>query len=104
MTQIQSQLKNWQGVPFTNVIIDDAFWRPRLEVLRKVTLPTCLTKCEETGRISNFARAGGLMEGKFEGIYFNDSDVYKVLEGIAYSLMSGRTRSWKLRLIGLLNS
>ncbi|MEK4510080.1 glycoside hydrolase family 127 protein [Paenibacillus anaericanus] len=90
MTQIQSQLKNWQGVPFTNVIIDDAFWRPRLEVLRKVTLPTCLTKCEETGRISNFARAGGLMEGKFEGIYFNDSDVYKVLEGIAYSLMSER--------------
>ena len=90
MTQIQTHLSNWQGVPFTNVIIDDAFWRPRLEVLRKVTLPTCLKKCEETGRISNFAKAGGLLVGEFEGIYFNDSDVYKVLEGIAYSLMSER--------------
>ncbi|WP_438495997.1 glycoside hydrolase family 127 protein [Paenibacillus sp. IHBB 3054] len=88
MTKIKTHLSNWQGVPFTNVIIEDVFWRPRLEVLKKVTLPACLTKCEETGRISNFAKAGGLIEGTFEGIYFNDSDVYKVIEGIAYSLMS----------------
>jgi DUF1680 family protein len=90
MTLRESRLHNWQGVPFTKVNIDDSFWRPRLEVLRKITLPTCLMKCEETGRIANFAKAGGLMEGKFEGIYFNDSDVYKVLEGVAYSLMSER--------------
>lgn len=88
MTKIKTHLSNWQGVPFTNVTIEDVFWRPRLEVLKKVTLPACLTKCEETGRISNFAKAGGLIEGTFEGIYFNDSDVYKVIEGIAYSLMS----------------
>jgi DUF1680 family protein len=90
MTSIQKRLHNWQGVPFTKVSIDDAFWRPRLEVLKKVTLTTCLLKCEETGRISNFAKAGGLIEGKFEGIYFNDSDVYKVLEGVAYALMTDR--------------
>ena len=42
--------------------------------------------CEQTGRISNFAKAAGLVKGKFEGIYFNDSDVYKVLEGACYSL------------------
>ncbi|OMF36921.1 hypothetical protein BK133_08390 [Paenibacillus sp. FSL H8-0548] len=90
MTHIQERLHHWQGVPFTKVSIDDAFWRPRLEVLKKVTLTTCLMKCEETGRISNFAKAGGLIEGKFEGIYFNDSDVYKVLEGVAYALMTDR--------------
>ncbi|MRN52150.1 glycoside hydrolase family 127 protein [Paenibacillus monticola] len=89
MTKLQS-LRNWQGVPFTKVVIEDEFWRPRLEVLNKVTLPACLAKCEETGRISNFAKAGGLMEGAFEGIYFNDSDVYKIIEGVAYSLMSER--------------
>ncbi|MBB6674827.1 glycoside hydrolase family 127 protein [Cohnella nanjingensis] len=90
MTQIEAQLMNWQSVPFTKVKIDDAFWRPRLEVLSKVTIKTCLSQCEETGRISNFAKAAGLMEGEFEGIYFNDSDVYKVLEGAAYLLMSNR--------------
>ncbi|MFB9274132.1 glycoside hydrolase family 127 protein [Cohnella cellulosilytica] len=81
---------NWREVPFTQVTIDDTFWRPRLEVLKKVTLPNCLLKCEETGRIANFAKAGGRIEGKFEGIYFNDSDVYKVLEGVAYSLLLER--------------
>ncbi len=73
-------------VPFTSVHFDDVFWTPRLETNRKVTLQANFTKCEETGRISNFAKAGGLMEGKFEGIRFNDSDVFKVVEGAAYSL------------------
>ncbi|UVI30713.1 glycoside hydrolase family 127 protein [Paenibacillus spongiae] len=83
-------IKSWQSVPFTKVAIDDAFWQPRLKVLKSTTMKACLDKCEETGRIANFAIAGGLMEGKFEGIYYNDSDVYKVLEGAAYALMTDR--------------
>lgn len=75
-----------QPVPFTSVHIDDQFWTPRLETNRKVTLPYNFKKCEETGRIQNFAIAGGLVEGEFEGIYFNDSDVFKVIEGASYSL------------------
>jgi DUF1680 family protein len=75
-------------VPFTDVAFADEFWAPRIETNRKVTVPYAFKKCEETGRISNFAKAGGLMEGKFEGIYFNDSDLYKVIEGAAYSLKS----------------
>ena len=42
---------------------------------------------EETGRIDNFAKAAGWMDGPHEGIFFNDSDVYKIIEGAAYSLM-----------------
>ena len=75
-----------QAVPFDEVRIEDEFWQPRLETNRKVTLPHNLKWCEDTGRISNFAKAGKLMPGEFEGIYFNDSDVYKVLEGAAYTL------------------
>jgi len=75
-------------VPFTDVAFADEFWAPRIETNRKVTVPYAFKKCEETGRISNFAKASGLMEGKFEGIYFNDSDLYKVIEGAAYSLKS----------------
>ena len=73
-------------VPFTSVRIDNGFWAPRMETNRKVTIPFDFKKCEETGRIDNFAKAGGLMPGKFEGIRYNDSDVYKVIEGAAYSL------------------
>ncbi|MFH1946489.1 MAG: glycoside hydrolase family 127 protein [Acidobacteriota bacterium] len=75
-----------QPVPFTNVDIQDSFWLPRLKVNREVTIPYAFRMCEETGRIANFARAGGLEEGGHEGLYFNDSDVYKVIEGAAYSL------------------
>jgi DUF1680 family protein len=76
------------AVPFTDVVIADKFWASRIETNRKVTIPYAFKKCEETGRISNFAKAGGLMEGNHEGKYFNDSDVYKVIEGAAYSLKS----------------
>jgi hypothetical protein len=73
-------------VPFTAVKVDDAFWAPRLETNRTVTVPFDFAKCEETGRIDNFAKAGGLMEGPHKGIPFDDSDVFKVVEGAAYSL------------------
>ncbi|RED34922.1 glycoside hydrolase family 127 protein [Paenibacillus sp. VMFN-D1] len=104
MTTTHSQ-QGWQGVPFTQVKIQDELWRQRLEVCKQVTLRTCLDKCESTGRISNFAKAAGLMEGEFEGIYFNDSDVYKVLEGAAYLLMADRDPELEAeidRIIGLI--
>jgi DUF1680 family protein len=74
------------AVPFTAVKFNDTFWAPRLETNAQKSLPHNFKWCEDTGRIANFAKAGGLTEGKFEGIYFNDSDVYKVLEGASYWL------------------
>jgi len=74
------------AVPFTDVKMTDAFWAPRIEANRTTTLPYCFDYCESTQRIGNFEIAAGLREGKFEGIYFNDSDVYKVIEGAAYTL------------------
>jgi DUF1680 family protein len=73
-------------VPFTQVKVTDEFWSPRLATNRTATIPYDFKKCEETGRISNFAKAAKLMKGKHEGIFFNDSDVYKVVEGASYSL------------------
>ena len=77
---------NLKPVTFTSVRLTDEFWAKRIETNRKQTLLYCFSKCEETGRLGNFARAGGRLEGDFEGIYYNDSDVYKVIEGAAYSL------------------
>jgi len=68
-----------------DVRLSDAFWAPRVRTCREVTLPYCLKTCEETGRIENFVKAAK-KEGKFEGIWFNDSDVHKVIDGAAYSL------------------
>ncbi|MBE0460760.1 MAG: glycoside hydrolase family 127 protein [Candidatus Aminicenantes bacterium] len=73
-------------VAFTEVKVSDNFWMPRMETNRKVTIPFAFEKSEETGRIDNFAKAGGLMPGNFEGRRYNDSDVFKIMEGAAYSL------------------
>ncbi|MHC4068336.1 MAG: glycoside hydrolase family 127 protein [Planctomycetota bacterium] len=74
-------------VLFTEVKIDDGFWAPRLETNRTVTIPYDFKKCEETGRIANFDVASGKVKGKFRGHFgFNDSDVFKVMEGASYSL------------------
>jgi uncharacterized protein len=72
-------------VPFTRVKVEGGFWAPRFETNRVVTIPYDFKKCEETGRIANFAKAGGLIKGEFQGIPFDDSDVFKVIEGASYS-------------------
>ncbi|HOS94632.1 MAG TPA: glycoside hydrolase family 127 protein, partial [Armatimonadota bacterium] len=71
-------------VPLTDVRLTDGFWAPRLEVLRDVTIAHEIRMCEETGRIHNFRAAAGTEPGGFEGIFFNDSDVYKLIEGASY--------------------
>ena len=86
-------------VPFTAVAVEDAFWAPRLATNRDVTIPHDLDRCERTGRIQNFAVAGGLVEGGFRGRFgFDDSDVFKVLEGASYVLGSGRNPSLEARI------
>ncbi len=73
---------------FTQVSIDDKFWSARMKISQNTTIPSCLAQCENTGRISNFTKAARRIDGDFEGIFYNDSDVYKVIEGVAYSLMN----------------
>jgi uncharacterized protein len=79
-------------VPFISVHFNDAFWAPRLEINRKVTIPFAFKKDEETKRIYNFERAGAVLRGEQikdktpPGYPFDDTDVYKVIEGAAYAL------------------
>ena len=79
--------KNYlKAVDFNHIKINDNLWKNRINTIQDVTIPICFKRCEETGRISNFDKAAGKIEGEFEGIYFNDSDVYKVIEGVGYVL------------------
>ncbi len=76
-------------VPFTEVQLRDNFWRNRLETVRKVTIPYAFGQYESTGRLRNFYIAAGVAEGSFCTSYaFDDSDVYKVIEGAAYTLQA----------------
>ncbi len=76
-------------VPFTSVKLTDNFWAPRIKKNADVTIPIAFHYCETTGRIKNFEIAGGLDTGKFQTIYpFDDSDVYKIIEGASYSLQT----------------
>lgn len=76
-------------VSFTSVKVTDSFWGQRLKASREVTIPLAFSKCEETGRYENFVRAAHPSdEYKVEGFSFDDTDVYKTIEGASYLLQT----------------
>ncbi|MGA2407387.1 MAG: glycoside hydrolase family 127 protein [Bacteroidales bacterium] len=78
-----------QPVPFTSVKLTDDFWAPRIKRNASVTIPIAFGYCESTGRVKNFDIAAGRDTGKFQTIFpFDDSDVYKIIEGASYSLQT----------------
>ena len=84
----EQPLKMIKQIDFSHVKINDNFWSPRLSKHVSATLPVCIDQIEnQTGRIRNFENAAK-GEGEHSGIFFDDSDVYKALEGMAYSLIN----------------
>lgn len=78
-----------QPVSFTDVRFSDNFWAPRIKVNEEVTIPIALKHCYTTGRVDNFKKAGGLMPGYFAtSLPFDDTDIYKIIEGMAYSIQT----------------
>lgn len=76
-------------VPFTSVKVTDSFWGQRLKASREVTIPLAFSKCEETGRYENFCKAAHpSSEYKVGGLAFDDTDVYKTIEGASYSMQT----------------
>ncbi len=76
-------------VPFTSVKLTDDFWSQRIKKNASVTIPIAFHYCETTGRIKNFEIAGGVDTGNFQSLYpFDDSDVFKIIEGASYSLQT----------------
>lgn len=76
-------------VPFTSVNVTDSFWGQRLKASREVTIPLAFRKCEETGRYDNFVKAANPSNTyKVEGYSFDDTDVYKTIEGASYAMQT----------------
>jgi DUF1680 family protein len=83
----QTALQKMEAVNFSQVDIQDNFWKPRIYTVSKVTIPVCIEQTEvKTPRIRNFEKVASRSGEKHEGIYYDDSDVYKALEAMAYSL------------------
>lgn len=75
--------------PFTSVKVTDNFWGERLRASREVTIPLAFSKCEETGRVRNFELAANPSDTtKVEGFSFDDTDIYKTIEGASFSLQT----------------
>jgi DUF1680 family protein len=73
-------------VSYKDVKVDDGFWSSRLEANRKATIPHGFRMLKEHGYEENFIRAGERLEGGFQGLVYQDSDVYKLLESAAATL------------------
>ncbi len=88
----KDKLETIKPVPFTAVHLDDEFWAPRIETNRRATIPYAFGKCEETGRVENFVRAAKKIRGErleddqVRGYSFDDTDIYKILEGASFGL------------------
>jgi uncharacterized protein len=75
-----------ESVPFSAVEIEDDFWSPRLETNRTVTIAYQYDQLHESGTLDNFRRTAAGESGKFNGMWFQDSDAYKWLEAASYVL------------------
>ncbi|HMU46352.1 MAG TPA: glycoside hydrolase family 127 protein [Chitinophagaceae bacterium] len=85
----QNPLQKFEFVNFSEVNITDHFWKPKIDKVATVTMKACIDQTEvKTARIRNFEKAARNKGEKFEGRYYDDSDVYKALEAIAYALQT----------------
>jgi uncharacterized protein len=85
---LQAQQRDYpiSPVPFTKVKLTDNFWLPRIRTNHNVTIPASFERCENTGRVKNFEMAA-TQSGKFCTVYpFDDTDIYKTIEGASFSL------------------
>jgi hypothetical protein len=82
--------------------IDDQFWNKRLENNQKVTLEHQYQQLIESKRLTNFEIAAGQKTGKFYGMFFNDSDVYKWLEAASYTLASSTDSQLSARVTSVI--
>ena len=71
------------------MVLTDNFWLPKIQLIQDSTIRYAFDKCAEEGRMENFLIAGGVKKGKTRGkMPFDDTDLYKIIEGASYSLIS----------------
>ena len=93
-----------EPVDIQHVKVTDEFWLPIIKRVQEKTIAYAIAKCEEEGRLDNFLIAGGEMEGEVKGeMPFDDTDVYKIIEGASNSLISAPNQELETVLDSLVN-
>ncbi len=90
-TQKQTKYTDYpiSGIDIRNVELQDSFWLPKVKLIQDTTIKYAFDKCSEEGRMDNFLIAGKVKQGKTRGkMPFDDTDLYKIIEGASYSLIS----------------
>ncbi len=83
----QTPIQKFEFVNFSQVNITDSFWKPKIDKVATETMKVCIYQTEvKTPRIRNFEKVARNKGEKFEGLYYDDSDVYKALEAMSYAL------------------
>lgn len=77
------------AVNIKNVVLNDSFWLPKIKIIQDTTIQYAFNKCNKEGRMESFLIAGAKKKGKVRGkMPFDDTDLYKIIEGASYSLIS----------------
>lgn len=85
-------------VNFSKVIINDAFWKPKIDKVASKTLDACIYQTEfKTGRIRNFEKVARNQGEKHEGVFYDDSDVFKALEAMSYAIKTTGNKALELK-------
>ncbi len=92
-----------QNVDFSHVHLNDHFWTPRMQQNQTVTIPVALEQCEKSNRMLNFQKAAAILRGENIGYFdtectFDDTDIYKILEGMAYSIQTNYSAELDARM------
>ena len=92
------------AVDIKDVQLTDKFWLPRIKMIQQTTIPYSFDKCRTEGRMDNFLIAGGKMKGETKGHNpFDDTDVYKIIEGASYSLITSPNKTLSAYLDSLID-
>ncbi len=92
------------AVDVKNVVLNDEFWLPKIQTIQDTTIRYAFEKCDQEGRMENFLIAGGVKQGKTRGkMPFDDTDLYKIIEGASYSLISKPNRAMDTYLDSIIN-
>lgn len=95
-------------VPFTSVKIPQStFWGQRIKAANDVTIPLAFSKCKTEGRYDNFVKAAHPSDkydvSKIMGLPFDDTDVYKTIEGASYVLQTFPNKKLETYIDSVLN-
>ena len=82
----QSPYARWKTLEFKSVSLNTGFWTKKINVNRKLSLYFGFEMLEKSGNFDNLRIAAGSIKGNYRGYVFQDSDIYKWLEAVAWEM------------------